>query len=281
MKLAYYINIVLLLFSLKGSAQTDTTSFKYRKPLFDFDYQKPVFKLQNEQLTNKNKFLRFSVVTGYREGVQPISGPYGSNFNSYRDTVTGLQLVTMYNSSIADILTHGMVAHNTIVLEVDDPSKYLYITKYGDKENWMRKNAVCYELALPIGVIKGGKTLDEYLASSFGVKFATEKRLVKALILVRTSKNDKLKSAGKGEAKYDFKGYFNNVPIDLLNRPLAEAGLPPMVNETGYDGFVDLNLKIDSWTDLPALRKELHRYDLDLIDGMRELEMFVIKKNNQ
>lgn len=280
MKLTYYIISLLILLSLKGAAQTDTGSFKYRKPLFDFDYRKTVFKLQNEQLVNKNKFLRFSVVTGYREGVQSTTGAFGLNFSSFMDTVTGLQLVTMYNLSIADMLTHGMVRQNNIVLEVGDPSKYSYNPNYGDKESWMRKNAFCYELVLPIGVIKGGKTLDDYLANSFGVKFGMEKRMVKVLILVRTSAVDKIKSAGNGEIRYDMKGHFNNVPIDRLNHPLAEAGLPPMVDETGYKNPIDLDLKINSWTDLPALRKELHRYDLDLIDGMRELEMFVIKNNN-
>jgi hypothetical protein len=280
MKLTLYVTCLLSLVFLKGLAQTDTSTFKYRKPLFDFDYQKSVFKLQNEQLTNKNKFLRFSVVTGYREGVKPISGAFGVNFNSFFNQDTGLQLISMYNLSIADMLTHGLVRHNNILLEVDDPSKYLYDPKYGDKESWNRKNAYCFELMLPIGIIKGGKTIDEYVANSFGVKFGMEKKMVKVLILIRTSTVDKLKSAEKGEAKYDLKGYFNNVSIDRLEHPLAEAGLPPMVDETGYKDPVDLNLKIDSWTDLSALRKELHRYDLDLIDGMRELEMFVIKKNN-
>lgn len=280
MKLTFYVTCLLSMVFLKGLAQTDTSTFKYRKPLFDFDYQKAVFKLQNEQLTNKNKFLRFSVVTGYREGVKPISGAFGVNFNSFFNQDTGLQLISMYNLSIADMLTHGLVRHNNILLEVDDPSKYLYDPKYGDKESWNRKNAYCFELMLPIGIIKGGKTIDEYVANSFGVKFGMEKKMVKVLILIRTSTVDKLKSAEKGEAKYDLKGYFNNVSIDRLEHPLAEAGLPPMVDETGYKDPVDLNLKIDSWTDLSALRKELHRYDLDLIDGMRELEMFVIKKNN-
>ncbi|MET4139235.1 hypothetical protein [Pedobacter sp. UYP1] len=280
MKLTFYVTCLLSLVFLKGLAQTDTSTFKYRKPLFDFDYQKSVFKLQNEQLTNKNKFLRFSVVTGYREGVKPVSGAFGVNFNSFFNQDTGLQLISMYNLSIADMLTHGLVRHNNILLEVDDPSKYLYDPKYGDKESWNRKNAYCFELMLPIGIIKGGKTIDEYVANSFGVKFGMEKKMVKVLILIRTSTVDKLKSAEKGEAKYDLKGYFNNVSIDRLEHPLAEAGLPPMVDETGYKDPVDLNLKIDSWTDLSALRKELHRYDLDLIDGMRELEMFVIKKNN-
>lgn len=278
MKLKYYITFFLILLFFEGMAQNDTSSFKYRKPLFDFNDQKTVFKLKDEQLNNKNRFLRFYTVTGYREGVKPNIGAFGINFNSIIDTVSGVQLLTMYNLSIAEIVTHGLVRRNEIFLDVDDPSKYIYDPAYGDKINWMRKNAYCYELVLPLGTIKGIQTLDEYISNSFGVKFGMEKRLVKALILVRTSTIDKLKSAGKGEGKYDMKGYFNNVPIDRLNHPLAEAGLPPMVDETGYKDPVDMDLKIESWTDLSAIRKELHRYDLDLIDGMRELDMFVIKK---
>ena len=280
MKFSYYIALLLILFSLNGTAQTDTTSFQYKKPLFDFNYEKCVFKLQGEQLTNKNKLLRFSVLTGYREGVQPTSGAFGVNFRSNNDAIADVQLITMYNLSIADILTHGLLPHNNIYLEVDDPSKYVYDPKYGDKETWMRKNAYCYELALPAGTIKNVTILDEYLVNLFGVKFGMEKRIVKALVLIRTSSIDKLKSAGKGEGKYDMKGHFNNITIDRLSDPLTQAGLPIMVDETSYKDPVDLDLKIDSWKNIPALRKELHRYDLDLIEGMREVEMFVIKKNN-
>jgi len=280
MNTKYYVAFFFVFISLKVVGQTDTASFQYRKPLFDFDYLKPVFNLQKEQLKNKNRFLRFSVVTGYREGVKPIVGAFGLNFRSENDSIGGIQLLTMYNLSIADMLTHGLVKHNNIYLEVDDPSKYLYDPKYGDKESWMRKNAYCYELALPLGSMKDVTILEKYLFNSFGVKSSMEKRLVKALILIRTSTIDKIKSAGKGEEKYDLKGYFNNTSINRLEDPLSRAGLPPMIDETGYTGPVDLDLKLKSWSDMVALRKELHRYDLDLVEGMREIEMFVIKKNN-
>ncbi|WP_367868006.1 hypothetical protein [Pedobacter sp. WC2423] len=279
MRFKYYFGTFLILLSLKGAGQTDTISFQYQKPLFDFDYQKPVFKLQQEQLSNKNKFLRFSVLTGYREGVQPIDAGFGLNFKSINNAIAGVQLITMYNLSIADILSHGMLKPNNILLEVDDPSRYIYDIKYGDKEKWMRKNAYCYELALPMGTIKDVKVLDEYLTNLFGVTFGMEKRLVKTLVLTRSSTTDKIKSAEKGESKYDMKGHFNNVPIDRLSLPLTAAGLPSLVDETGYKDPVDLDLKIDSWTNLDALRKQLHRYDLELTEGMREIEMFVIKKN--
>lgn len=279
MKLKHTIAAVFVLFSVKGMAQKDSV-FIYQKPLFDFDYNKPVFKLQDAQSINKNSMLRFVSVSGYREGVSAVAGAFGLNFKSYTDTVSGILQISFYNSSIADIVGHGLVPRHEIYLEVKDPSKYLYDPKYGDKESWMRKNAYCYELALPQGTIKDVSTLDKFLSHDFGVTFGAAKRMVKALILVRTSGVDKLKSAEKGEGKYDMQGHFNNIPIDRLSHPLKEAGLPPMVDETGYTGNVDLDLKISSWTDLEALRRELARYDLDLKDGMRELEVFVITEKD-
>src|SRR6202044_762929 len=95
MSLKYKIMPFVLL-PFGAIAQTDTA----------FNYQEPVFKLQNEQLNNRNRFLRFSAVTGYREGVKPTSGGFGLNFTAYNDEALGIQLVTAYNLSIADLLYH-------------------------------------------------------------------------------------------------------------------------------------------------------------------------------
>jgi hypothetical protein len=273
------LSTLLLLSTWQIKAQEkDSASFVYRKPLFDFDYKKTPFKLENEQLVNKNRFLRFSVLTGYREGVEPVKG--FANFGGYTDTLTGTRRVYMYNLSIQDMLTHGMLGPNQVVLEVNDPSKYRYDPSYGSKESWLRKNGNCYEFMLPAGTIQDIKVVEDDLANILGVKFGNEKRLVKALVLVRTSNIDKIKATGKGNRGYDMLGHFINVPINRIGHALYEAGMPPFVDETGYKDAVDLNLNIKSWTDLPTLRLELQRYDLDLKEEMREVEMFVITENN-
>lgn len=167
--------------------QTDSVGYVYHEPLFDFSYDKTTFKLANEQLNNKNKFLRGSVLTGYREGLQPTSSGM-LNFEAHTDSITGIRKITMVNLSIEEMLIHSREWYpkNKVVLEVKDPSRYRYDSKYGSKENWIRKNTYCYEFIMPEGTMQIGvpNTLmglqfEEDLQHLFGVKVFREKRMYK------------------------------------------------------------------------------------------------------
>ncbi|SEB21651.1 hypothetical protein SAMN05443550_1216 [Pedobacter hartonius] len=266
----------LYLFSSIGlyAQQKDMPDSIYRRPLFDFDIIRPVFKFNKEQQSNTNRFLRYSVLTGYREGVEPIKG--WANFAGYTDTLTGTRRLYMFNLSIEEMLTHGMKKTSQVLLEVKDPSKYRYDSTQGSKDAWLKKNAHCYELLLPVSAITSSKQLEDDLAKTLGVRFGIEKRFVNALVLIRTSNKDKIKSSGKEKPETDMKTYFRNVLVNYLAYPLMDADMPPMVDETGYKDHVDLILNISDWKDLVAVRKALRKYDLDLKEEKRELEMFVI-----
>ena len=101
--------------------------------------------------------------------------------------------------------------------------------------------------------------------------------------MVRTSDKDKIKSNGVGESTYDKTGHFNNISIadDRFGDYLYKAGMPPVVDETGYKDPVDMDLNISDWTNLGALRKALNHYDLDLKEEKREVVMFVITELNK
>lgn len=175
------IAAVLLIMPFSGMAQVrDTTAFAYKKPLFDFEYEKPLFKLRDEQLSNKNRFLRFSALTGYREGVKPIEGQFGVNFKRFEAPETGTVRIAMYNLSIVEMLNHFPVNPAKVILEVKDPSRYMYDPKYGPKEAWMRKNAYCYEYMMPAGMISGTKQLEDDIAAWFGIRVSREKRMATA-----------------------------------------------------------------------------------------------------
>lgn len=258
-----------------SSAQNmDTTTVSYRRSLFDFNPLKGPFKLDQEQKLNKHYFLRMSILTGYREGVEPLQG--WGNFRTNEDKENGTRRFYMYNLSIQDMLTHGFYNSSRIVLEVKDPSRYRYDPSQGSEFEWLRKNGHCFEFILPSGAVQGVKTLENELCRVFGVEIGLKKRMVNALVLVRTSKIDKIRSAQTGEPDDEDNGHFRSARISSLSSLLYLAGLPPMIDETGYKDLIDLDLKITSWKDLPALRKELQRYDLDLKEEKREFEMFVI-----
>lgn len=277
------IRWVLFLFSFQAQAQQDTSSYRYQRPLFDFQYEKSAFNLQNEQQSNKNKGLHFAILTGHREGVKPFSGIFGSNFNNYIDTVNGVQRLVMYNLSIPELLNHYPVNPYKLIFEVENPSDYIYDQKNGDQKEWIRKHTYCYEWAAPIGTMDIYK-LNTRLCNLFRLKVTRENRDVNALVLVRTSTADKIKSAGKGDRNFDKHGHFNNIQlndgafqtnIDNTNR------MPPVIDETGYTGKVDLDIHITDWTDLSQIRKALQQYDLDLKEGIRKAEVLVIKEIKQ
>ncbi len=167
--------------------QIDSTRYIYHKPLFDFSYDKTTFKLVNEQLINKNRFIRGSILTGYREGLEPTSSGM-LNFDAHTDSITGTRKITMINLNIEEMLIHNRAWYpeSKVILEVKDPSRYRYDPDYGPKDNWIRKNTYCYEFIMPEGTMKTGvpNTLmglqfEEDLQHLFGVKVFREKRLIR------------------------------------------------------------------------------------------------------
>ena len=267
---------------LATKAQTDTSTFAYTKPLFDFDYNKPVLNILSEK--NTDGMLRYSTLTGYREGVEPRA-----NYAIYKKS--GAMLVYKHNMSIEDMILGGMRKSSHVILEVKDPSKYRYDSKYGQEQEWLRKNGHCFEMMLPDASLfkpgelspewsKKGGTAQKELARLLGIEFGFEKRIIDVLVLVRTSNEDKIKSKGEGEPGWDHNGLMNNIDGlgSHIQSILYEADFPPMVDETRYTGLVDLDLKLEKGMSLDQIRKALQHYDLELKQEKREYEMFVIRE---
>ena len=290
MKRTFLIIPMLFAFTTLVKAQTDTTAFAYQKPLFDFDPAKPSFKLSADQQNNESRMLRYSLITGYREGVQPISAQFGVRFQRINDPSNGTAKIVMYNTSIPELLYLFPLSAGQLVLEVNDPSKYVYNPSYGDKLSWNRKNTYCLEFTMPAEMV--GEHVDPanmfspYLYTAeledfFGVKGVNTKRMMKTLVLVRTSKVDKIKSKGVNTGQNGTMSENGSLRTNLIGNlatPLLKAGLR-MVDETGYTDAVDMDLNISDWSDVPALRKSLQRYDLDIKEEMRERQVFVVTEN--
>ncbi|WP_316747218.1 hypothetical protein [Pedobacter gandavensis] len=168
----------LILLALSGYAQ-DKKTVPFEKPLTQFNDQNPVFKLKAEQVENKHRHLHFYALTGYREGVKPIVSQFNVNFLAQKDEEHGTHRIKMYNLSITDMLTYGLIKSNEVILEVRDSSKYRYNPRYGSKQRWLRKNAYCYELLLPENTLKSANVVRNHLCSLFKVKCGYQKRLIK------------------------------------------------------------------------------------------------------
>ena len=262
----------LLLMSLQAMGQQGdsvSTSSAAGK-ISGFDYKKPLFELKDEQLENKQRLVRFSALTGYREGVKSV------NLTVYEDTAHSTVRFYMMNLSVQDMLSYGLTKKERVVLEVKDPSVYRYDPSYGPETEWNRKHAYCFEYLLPFVPEDYVEVVKTEVAHYLGLTFGYEHRPEDVFVLVRTSERDKMKSKKVGSGHYDGKGKLNNMPLTALTTLMEEVLHLPVIDQTGYTDQVDLDF--GGAKDIHSIRKALKKYGLDLLNEKRDMKTFVIRE---
>lgn len=255
-----------------SGVREDTTKLPH-----NFSYDKPVFRLHGEQLSNANANLHYTVLTGYRDSVDVVNGGF---YNYMTDEpMPGVSRFYLYNLSVVEMIKRDpFINKNRVILEVRDPSKYQFDPSYGPLAAWLKKNAHCYEVILPKAVMSE-TVVDSLMAHDLGVHFYKEKRPAKVWVIKRTSDQQKYKASGSEGAGQGLNGHFKNGAFRYVGARMEAAGTIPVVDETGISEPVDMELGISNYADIPGLRKALQRYDLDILPGTREMEMLVIKEN--
>lgn len=160
----------------------------------------------------------------------------------------------------------------------------IFRTNRNAYQQWKRSNEYCYELHCPEYISPDQKweimqrDLNNYFGALHGLQGAREKRKVKCLVLVRTSKMDKIGYAGPVEEGKDAGDY--TIPGILYNwmKFKGYTGRPPLVDGTNYKGRAKIELNIASLKNLEAVNAELKKYEVKLIEDVREIDMMVIKK---
>jgi hypothetical protein len=128
----------------------------------------------------------------------------------------------------------------------------------------------------------------EDLNRYFNIEAKIERRKRECLLLVRTSTKDKIKTAGEKPVyqQHDTGYTLKNHPVSWLIYAIAGSqfvrpfNFPyPIVDNTNYTANIDIDLHVNM-KNIPALRKELNKYDLDLVKGEKELDVLVIREKN-
>jgi len=149
-----------------------------------YDINRSIFKLDNEQTTNTHRFLRYAVLSGYREGVAPTKGMFAAYL--VKDDEAGTQRIALSNLSIQELVSLGIYPADQVILEVKDPSRYRYDASQGDEQAWLRKNGYCFQFLLPTSaysnfLVNGGH-IDEgvrnQVTAMLGLLWHTEMRMV-------------------------------------------------------------------------------------------------------
>jgi len=254
---------------------------------------KPLFS--NDPHIDSNHYAK---ITGYIE-VKSASaaGADGSLINEglVRDSLHKRVRVYFINQSIRNaymglwtklidwnsLLKPVESALNVTDWKVKDKSKYNYefndIKNYGYLGDWMRKHAISFELVQPdIGQTDKQiyRAAIAGLDSLLNLQVRWEMRKEKVWILYRTAKEDKFLKWEKANADkmlgpQGLVTVLNNVPTN-----------PYVYDGTGYKGEGMMQLGVSDWTDIPAIRKAIQPYGLDLKEEEREVDKFVFTEKD-
>jgi hypothetical protein len=221
--------------------------------------------------------------------------PFG-NGRSVRLSSTA-SIIDLFRIAFSGNDTKAFRWKGSLALEVKDTVAYTRPKDLNRLDEWLKRYKYNYELIVPASRKDELYTImQEELCRYFGVKARFEKRMVTCMAFVRTSNTDLLKTAG-GKPSGKLYTYYKEIPEEgslrvLVNRPFTElsdelkneveAGAQlPFVDETGYEGNIDISIP---WATIQAYdagkwRQALKKYGLDLIEKPRMMNVLVISDN--
>lgn len=259
------------------------------------------FNFTNLLLSNENSFL-FPSVTSYSLFYNSL-GEYSSGdlIQTFMDSISNrpfkihaVNVIAMKLYNVAfnnDIFGYYVDVfrfpkNNRIILNVKKPERLLVPTEESEYAAWYaHDNKLSYELAVPLDesdvlYATMQQDLNRYLKYTAKI----EKRKMKCLALVRTSKVDKIAAKHRnsdsafvvqtGVIKFQNLSVTPSVMREILY--LNPAIDLPIIDETNYKGKVDLELNFDKLNDIANLKKELNKYDLDLVEKEATISVLVI-----
>lgn len=257
-----------------------------------------LFKIDENQINIKNTPIQYAAISDFKEGVNNMNELSGSSGmvrdktnNTIRTFFLNYPIYALYHLNLNKLTKAGTlnkpsisgIGPNEILWEVKDTDVYKFNPGTNYKDEWIRKNGICFESSYQDTGQKDleiSKSIVDDLNHLLGLQVRWEKRKEKVYLLVRTNKKISIKS--KGPLK-ETEGYltnegtlhkFRDTPLSTLVYKLnQEENNPYIFDKSDYNGLVDLTLQFSSWTDLPSIKKALQLYGL----GLKEEEQIVDK----
>lgn len=261
-------------------------SLSHKSEKFNLDFSKPLWAKENESFSKKinyysylSKWLSECGLGGKSKFTDTMSRKIGLR-------VINQSILSLYKIAFGGFEEGDFRFSNRIILEVHNPQSLISPIDEENTDDWNNHNLVCYEISIPLSKRASlYKLMQDDLEKYFNYTAVIEKRKIKCLSLIRSTKNDKLRSSGKDRNVEN-----KNNGLIIQNETLSNSLIPrlqiansnistPIIDRTGYTGAVDIIIN-SSLIDISTLRKELWRYDLDLIFEETELEMLVIRSKN-
>jgi len=265
-------------------------------------------ELKKEKIDTSKPLFAVTEIRDFEDGIRTDSINqdvfFHSSFTKHIDKYGSAKAFsatrfTAFNTTISSLLKAAYGGENWSITftpkrffwEVNDPKLYYLSDDAGiaaskksrnDFNEWKLKSTFCYEL---YGKFKDEDAqyslvqteVNKYLEALFGLKGSLEKRQMEALVLTRTTKSDKLKFNGIVANANDKFRYSIPSHFESWQKGNSYPEMPPLVDETGYKGYVNIELK-SNLADLTKVNEELSKYDLKIVKENRLVDVLVVKK---
>lgn len=233
---------------------------------------------------NGGNLLYHSVLTSCTPGLPAgVAELPADSVTGLKITLRNINLLWLYQAAYGE--KKEFYPKNRIKLMVHDPEKISCNLKGRLYLDWLSKgNGYCYELAVPFSLAGNAYSIMQHDLSLLFPQYEAkvEKQQVDCLILVRTTGSNNLTSTGEKQvAISDAAGFqFKNQPLSSLvfqlNVFYMQLSPYPVIDETGYKGNVDLDLKANP-SDTASMNLALKKYGLQLIRASRKIKVIAIR----
>jgi thiol-disulfide isomerase/thioredoxin len=199
--------------------------------------------------------------------------------------------IFMSNAPVADLVKTAIyqgetkdIYHKQLLLEVQNPARYLMPDHDSLFYPRLDSFAHCYELILPPSYTleEAYDFMREDLCRYFRITVAQEKRPLRCWVLRHNAaKGTPLTRGGKEQylsGKDEWWFSVRNRPLVLLTSFMNKKEYPLLVDETGLQGkHIDMDIRLPEGAGLRDWQKALGSYGLTLSEEERIVEMLVIR----
>jgi thiol-disulfide isomerase/thioredoxin len=248
--------------------------------------------VENESAWKSNSSKEFYTgFTGYKHGRN------GGNY-AYYDSVNDITRYNHYNTSIVHLYALALGRYLELsnpkrsILKVNNYDRFVFYQGTGYENVWYAENSYCYEAVLPgqWNEAEVRNKLKNDLDLFLGLKSKIEKRKIRCLVLKPGDKNLIRKSSnhlplyefikvGANNSRYIQKNSPLRHLVFFLNNHEKTSSLPLVVDETGYEEQIDLELNFHgNPIDMDDLKNELNLHGLNIVAEEREVEMLILEK---
>lgn len=233
----------------------------------DFDRNKPLFVHGNGG--SRSAMRVRSVFAEHIDGIISGAGNTIDSINSLkRIYFLNLPPIDLYLSAVQ------MQFSNRVIIEVEDSSRLIPDTE--NRNDWYAKNTYCYEITFPLEwseKLVCQKWLTD-LNCGLNLNGRLEKRKMDCWVISRKSNNDTSLYSHTTKSLFteikDILGVskeqqiytFRNKPMHFVMQMLNDKDQPIILDETGIENGIDIDLPVIDLHDVNALKLDFSRYGL-------------------